>query len=130
MHHDSNSMLIVKYKPLRAILSFSQTVWKKANLKLDAGLLSRPCRKRRPSSRDVGGVSWFFWSCPDATQEPSLLSSVSSLSQTEAPFHLGSRAGRHFCFSHLPQTCILCLPWAKPGAELWGSILKRTLGAW
>ena len=28
-----------------------------------AGLLSRPCRKRRPSSRDVGGVSWFFWSC-------------------------------------------------------------------
>ena len=28
-----------------------------------AGLLSRRCRKRRPSSRDVGGVSWFFWSC-------------------------------------------------------------------
>ena len=28
-----------------------------------AGLLSRPCRKRRSSSRDVGGVSWFFWSC-------------------------------------------------------------------
>ena len=28
-----------------------------------AGLLSRPCSKRRPSSRDVGGVSWFFWSC-------------------------------------------------------------------
>ena len=27
------------------------------------GSLSRPCRKRRPSSRDVGGVSWFFWSC-------------------------------------------------------------------
>lgn len=35
MHHDSNSMLIVKYKPLRAILSFSKTVWKKANLKLE-----------------------------------------------------------------------------------------------
>ena len=33
-------------------------VWKE-----DSGFLSRPCRKRRPSSRDVGGVSWFFWSC-------------------------------------------------------------------
>ena len=28
-----------------------------------AGLLSRRCRNRRPSFRDVGGVSWFFWSC-------------------------------------------------------------------
>ena len=28
-----------------------------------AGLLSRPCRKRRPSSCEVRGVSWFFWSC-------------------------------------------------------------------
>ena len=26
-------------------------------------LVARRCRKRRPSSRDVGGVSWFFWSC-------------------------------------------------------------------
>ena len=26
----------------------------------DSGLLSRPCRKRRPSSRDDRGVSWFF----------------------------------------------------------------------
>ena len=26
----------------------------------DSGLLSRPCRKRRPSSRDDGGVSGFF----------------------------------------------------------------------
>ena len=25
-------------------------------------MLSRPCRKRRPSSRDDGGVSWVFWS--------------------------------------------------------------------
>ena len=29
----------------------------------DSGLLSRPCRKRRPSSRDEGGISWVFWSC-------------------------------------------------------------------
>ena len=29
----------------------------------DSGLLSRPCRKRRPSSRDDGGVSWVFSSC-------------------------------------------------------------------
>ena len=29
----------------------------------DSGLLSRPCRKRRPSSLDDGGVSWFFSSC-------------------------------------------------------------------
>ena len=29
----------------------------------DSGLLSRPCRKRRPSSRDEGGVSWVFSSC-------------------------------------------------------------------
>ena len=26
-------------------------------------MLSRPCRKRRPSSRDDGGVSWVFSSC-------------------------------------------------------------------
>ena len=26
----------------------------------DSGFLSRPCRKRRPSSRDDGGVSWVF----------------------------------------------------------------------
>ena len=26
-------------------------------------MLSRPCRKRRPSSRDDGGVWWDFWSC-------------------------------------------------------------------
>ena len=24
-------------------------------------MLSRPCRKRRPSSRDDGGVAWVFW---------------------------------------------------------------------
>ena len=29
----------------------------------DSGLLSRRCRKRRPSSRDEGGVSWVFSSC-------------------------------------------------------------------
>ena len=28
----------------------------------DSGLLSRPYRKRRPSSLDDGGVSWFFLS--------------------------------------------------------------------
>ena len=27
----------------------------------DLGLLSRPCRKRRASSRDDGGISWFFF---------------------------------------------------------------------
>ena len=26
-------------------------------------MLSRPCRKRRPSSRDEGGISWVFLSC-------------------------------------------------------------------
>ena len=26
----------------------------------DSGFLSRPCRKRRPSFRDDGGVSWVF----------------------------------------------------------------------
>ena len=29
----------------------------------DSGLLSRPCRKRRPTSRDDGVVSWVFSSC-------------------------------------------------------------------
>ena len=29
----------------------------------DSGLLSRPCRKRRPSSRDDGGISWVFSRC-------------------------------------------------------------------
>ena len=29
----------------------------------DSGLLCMPCRKRRPSSRNDGGVSWFFSSC-------------------------------------------------------------------
>ena len=33
----------------------SSSVWRE-----DSGLLSRPCRKRRPSSRDDGGVSWVF----------------------------------------------------------------------
>ena len=32
-------------------------VWREASR-----LLSRPCRRRRPSSRDDGGVSWVFWS--------------------------------------------------------------------
>ena len=36
----------------------SSSVWRE-----DSGLLSRPCRKRRPSSRDEGGVSWVFSSC-------------------------------------------------------------------
>ena len=42
------------------------TEWPKAScgvLREDSGLLSRPCRKRRASSRDDGGISWFFWSC-------------------------------------------------------------------
>ena len=30
---------------------------------MDSGLLSRSCRKRRPSSYDDGGVSWVFSSC-------------------------------------------------------------------
>ena len=29
----------------------------------DSGFLSKPCRKRRQSSRDDGGVSWVFSSC-------------------------------------------------------------------
>ena len=33
-------------------------VWKE-----DSGFLSRPCRKRRPSSRDDRGVWWVFSSC-------------------------------------------------------------------
>ena len=32
-------------------------------LRGNLGLLSRPCRKRRASSRDDGGISWFFSSC-------------------------------------------------------------------
>ena len=36
----------------------SSSVWRQ-----DSGLLSRPCRKRRPSSLDDGGVSWVFSSC-------------------------------------------------------------------
>ena len=36
----------------------SSSVWRG-----DSGLLSRPCRKRRPSSRDDGGVLWVFSSC-------------------------------------------------------------------
>ena len=30
-------------------------------LREDLGLLSRPCRKRRASSRDDGQISWFFF---------------------------------------------------------------------
>ena len=36
----------------------SSSVWRE-----DSGLLSRICRKRRPSSRDDGGVSCVFSSC-------------------------------------------------------------------
>ena len=32
-------------------------------LRGDSALLSRPCRKRRASSLDDGGISWFFSSC-------------------------------------------------------------------
>ena len=32
-------------------------------LRGNSGLLSRPCRKRRASSRDDGGIAWFFSSC-------------------------------------------------------------------
>ena len=32
-------------------------------LREDSGLLPRPCRKRRASSRDDGGTSWLFSSC-------------------------------------------------------------------
>ena len=32
-------------------------------LRVDLGLLSRPCRKRRASSLDDGGILWFFSSC-------------------------------------------------------------------
>ena len=32
-------------------------------LREDSGLLSRPCRKRKASSRDDGRISWFFSSC-------------------------------------------------------------------
>ena len=32
-------------------------------LREDSGLLSRPCRKRRASSRDDGRILWFFSSC-------------------------------------------------------------------
>ena len=31
--------------------------------RVDSGLLSRPCRKRRPSFRDYGGVLWVVSSC-------------------------------------------------------------------
>ena len=30
-------------------------------LREDSGLLSRPCRKRRASYCDDGGISWFFF---------------------------------------------------------------------
>ena len=36
----------------------SSSVWRE-----DPGLLSRPCRKRRPSARDDGGVSWVSSGC-------------------------------------------------------------------
>ena len=45
------------------------TVWPKGSqascgvLREDSGLLPRPCRKRRASSRDDGGTSWLFSSC-------------------------------------------------------------------
>ena len=32
-------------------------------LREDLGLLSMPCRKRRASSRDDGGISWLFSNC-------------------------------------------------------------------
>ena len=32
----------------------------------DSGLLSRPFRKRRPSSRDDGGILWVFSRCGDS----------------------------------------------------------------
>ena len=46
-----------------------QTEWPKGSqascgvLREDSGLLPRPCRKRRASSRNDGGTSWLFSSC-------------------------------------------------------------------
>ena len=37
------------------------SAWLSAISELTAWRISRPCRKRRSSSRDDGGVSWVFW---------------------------------------------------------------------
>ena len=60
-----NSSLLSNYN--RYLLE--PTEWSKGSqascgvLRKDSGLLSRRCRKRRPSSLDDGGASWFFSSC-------------------------------------------------------------------
>ena len=42
------------------VMSFTATKWRE-----DPGLLSRPCRKRRPSAREDGGVSGVSWRWTD-----------------------------------------------------------------
>ena len=58
----------------------------------DSGLFSRPCRKRRPSSRDDGGVSWVFSNCGATVRfltkyEEELRSLSCGAREVRSPFH-------------------------------------------
>ena len=74
VHPGSQASSRVEAKNSTLLLSCNRyllepTEWPKGSqascgvLREDSGLLYRPCRKRRASSRDDGGISWFFWSC-------------------------------------------------------------------
>ena len=66
-------------------------------LREDSGLLSRPCRNRRASSRDDGGISWFFFELPrdvcGFSQVTTLISGSLScgLREVQSPFELRGR---------------------------------------
>ena len=58
----------------------------------DLGLLSRPCRKRKSSNRDDGGLSWVFSSC--STSVGFLMRYDGELRETLV-WHQGSQVSMH-----------------------------------
>ena len=76
-------------------------VWPKVSqascgvLRGDSGFVSRPCRKRRASSCDDGGILWFFWRfggilyLPRGTQGASLVAPGKSNPHSRSEEELG-----------------------------------------
>ena len=74
VHMESQASFLVEAKNSALLSSYDVYLlepneWPKGSqafcgvLREDLGLLSRPCRKRRVSSRDDGGILWFFLIC-------------------------------------------------------------------
>ena len=72
-------------------------------------MLSRPCRKRRPSSRDEGGVSWvfsmYFFSLECNEMSSNELWDVYGFGVTLGCLYLGAQGCVPCCW----RICLVCL---------------------